>query len=247
MWVPAVFGVMPSVPGRLAGGRAPGDEGREPRPRVGSARPGPCARSAGVLAGRGQHRVDGVGVDAPARTSPRSSAAAALSMSAGRCGARFGHRVEGVSGGEDPRGGRDRRTGQAAVIAGAVEPLVGECGDGADPGQCRRSGERRVRCSRSASASAPTRSQVSGPGLSRIVAGTPCMPDVMHQTGAPHRRTSRPAGRATRRRVGGQLGDAREWPARDGERRSVKSAIASSAGRRARLGQPAAAGPGPRR
>ena len=51
------------------------------------------------------------------------------------------HGLAGVGGGQDPAGGRDRRPGQAPVVAGPVQPLAGQRGDRADPGQRRRAGQ----------------------------------------------------------------------------------------------------------
>ena len=70
----------------------------------------------------------------------------------------------------------------------------------------------------------------SGPGLSRIVAGMPCRP--MSCTSPARRTVVDVRGRADHASAAARAARSatpREWPAREGERRSVKSATASSA------------------
>ena len=50
---------------------------------------------------------------------------------------RLGHGVVGVGGGEQARGRPEFRAGGSSVVAGAVEPLVGQRGDLPDLGQRR--------------------------------------------------------------------------------------------------------------
>ena len=119
--------------------QAPARRAAAPRPGARSARPG--ARRAGSAARarrrRRAPRRTASGSRRPARASAARSSAASLGRARRAVGARLGHRLEGVGGGEHAR----RRAAIAAapwpaVVARAVEPLV------VHPGQ---RGERRQR------------------------------------------------------------------------------------------------------
>ena len=88
------------------------------------------------MAGGAEHGLDRLRVE-PARLHVGAQLARGLlGRARWAVGARLAHRLVGVGGGEDPRRARDRRAGEPARIAGAVEPLA--VGD-------RDRGERRER------------------------------------------------------------------------------------------------------
>jgi hypothetical protein len=90
-----------------------------------------------VLPGRGEHGIDGIGCQVAGPDLLAQFAAACLGDRGWPVRPGLAHRMAGVGSGEDPPGCRDRCPGQAAVVAGPVEALVGKRGDRADAGQCR--------------------------------------------------------------------------------------------------------------
>ena len=71
----------------------------------------------------------------PARTSRRNSLGGFVGGERGAVRPRLGHGLVGVGGGQDARRGRQRLAGDAAVVAGAVHPLVVLRRQGADAPQ----------------------------------------------------------------------------------------------------------------
>ena len=124
----------------LAGRRAPGDEGQDldlPPGQPGRSR-APLAR---VLAGGRQHGSHRVGVEPAGADSGPQLDSGPLGGHGRSVRARFGHGPERARGRQHPGRDGDRRTGEAAVIAGAVAALPDQRGDGTDPGEGGRAGQ----------------------------------------------------------------------------------------------------------
>ena len=160
-----------------------------------------------AVAGGAEHGLDRVAVEAAgpdlgaqlARRPPRPSAPAG--------GARLAHRLVGVGGAEDPRRAGDRRAGEPARVARAVEALAVLHGDRAEraPAPADWCSMRSVRygCMRTRSHSpAP-----SGPGLSQIEFDTPSRPKPCTRPARRSVRTSPRRQPELRRRRRRQVGD----------------------------------------
>ena len=89
---------------------------------------------------------------------------------------RLGHRVVGVGGRQQARGRLERGGDRAAVVAGAVEPLVVRGGDRRQRGQERRLARGPARSGRRAAGPAPTRPASAARGFCQIRAGTATRP-----------------------------------------------------------------------
>ena len=179
---------------------------------------------------RRQHGVGRVPVQAAGADLGRAGRRAACTGSSGRpVRPRFGHRVIDVRGREQPVGRRERGRGQPARVAGPVEPFVvsGRRSPGWPPSAAISASIRSVRYGCSRTRSRLGLGQRAGLVPDRVGDAEPA--EVVEQS---------PPGAASRRRpsdspadpggLAARLATPREWPARYGDFRSTRSAMATS-------------------
>jgi hypothetical protein len=112
------------APGDLGVAAPLGDQPEHLHLAVGQPRGQPPAGDHGVVAGRGQHGPDGLGVEASLAGAGQQQPPRLLGSHGGPVRPALGHRLVGVGGRQHP--GRHGELGAraAAVVAAAVEPLV---------------------------------------------------------------------------------------------------------------------------
>jgi hypothetical protein len=110
--------------GDLPGGRAAGDEGKD-LDLAGGEPGGPGAPPGPVLPGR-QHGINGIGCQAAGPDLRAQFVSGLLERQSWPVRPGLAPGAAGVGDGEDPAACGDRRPGQAAVVAGPVQALIGQ-------------------------------------------------------------------------------------------------------------------------